>query len=195
MLKLLLLTSIILFSCTAYSQDDFFVFKKKNKIISRYRTGSFIVFQLRDGQWVTGNIIRIHNDSFYLRPQIIRYTMSGPDTSHYGIMPLTFADVYAMPDKGLKIDFINGSNRINKGAGHIHFYWVKSGWLFRTGAIGYAALNIINGIIKNDFSKSGKKLGVAAVVFSIGEVLHFSYKLIYKTGKKYHFETVKLAAT
>ena len=75
----------------------------------------------------------------------------------------------------------------------MHWYWIKSGWIFRVGAAGYAGLNIANGIIDNNFSFSGGKLGIAAVIFLGGVVLHKTYKPTFRIRKKYHFEILKIS--
>jgi len=79
-------------------------------------------------------------------------------------------------------------------AGHQHWYWIKSGWILRVGAAGYAGLNIINGAIKNDFSISESKtrLGIATAVFLGGVFLHKVYRLTFRLGRKYHVETFQL---
>ena len=124
---------------------------------------------------------------------IIDYTFTGPDTVYYEPLDLVCSDVYAMPKKGVLIDYINGSYRISKSGGHVHWYWIKSGWIFRVGAIGYAALNIANGIIYNNFSFKGSNLGIAAGIFLFGELLKYLYNPTLTLGKKYHLETILLS--
>ncbi|MEI9909709.1 MAG: hypothetical protein WDO71_08535 [Bacteroidota bacterium] len=73
--------------------------KKKNKTLQRFSAGSFIVFQLHTGEWVSGHITRLVPDSFYVRRQSVRYTMFGADTVHLGNVKVAFSDVTAMPRK------------------------------------------------------------------------------------------------
>jgi len=96
-----------------------------------------------------------------------------------------------MPKKGVLIDYKNGQFQIMTSAGHQHWYWIKSGWIFRVGAVGYAGLNIANGLIKNDFSisESRTQLGTTVAVFLVGVLLHKTYKQTLRLGKKYHIET------
>ena len=75
----------------------------------------------------------------------------------------------------------------------MHWYWIKSGWIFRTGAAGYAALSVANGLIKNDFTFTGSRLGIAAGVFLAGVLLKKTYKLTHRLGKKYYLETIKIS--
>jgi len=83
------------------------------------------------------------------------------DTTYISGFHFTIADVYAMPKKGVQIDYINNCYQITMSGGHVHWYWVKSGWIFRVGAAGYAALNVVNGIIQNNFSFTGSHLGIS----------------------------------
>jgi hypothetical protein len=41
-------------------------------------------FQVENHEWHTGYITRIQNDTFYIKPMIVRYNMMGGDTLHYG---------------------------------------------------------------------------------------------------------------
>lgn len=193
MIKLLLTIFPTLLLVYAYSQNDFLVFKKRHTTIDRFYKDSYISFQLRDGEWVKGKIAKIVKDSFYLTKEIIIYGMRN-DTLHYGGFRYSLKDIYAMPKPGVFIDYINGSFQISMSGGHQHFYWIKSGWIFRYGAMGYAALNIFNSLTQNDFSLAKEKtpLGIAAAVFLFGEILHRTYKLTYRLGRKYYFEYVKV---
>ena len=72
----LTLIAILSFSFSlAYCQQDILAFKKRNKEINRYWKGSTIAFQLRDKQWKKGEITKIQNDSFYIRPMVVRYSL------------------------------------------------------------------------------------------------------------------------
>ena len=81
-------------------------------------------------------------------------------------------------------------NRLAMSGGHQHWYWIKSGWIFRVAGAGYAGLIVANSLIDSDLSISDSKtqLGVAAVVFLAGVALKKAYKLTLRVGKKYHFE-------
>ena len=189
----MLIALLAFYSSAAYAQQDFFVLKKGNKTISSYREGFYIAFQTRSKEWTIGTITKIENDSFSIRPMIVRYYMMGSDTTYYPILSFNLNEVKVLPKKGLKIDYINGQFRINRGAGHVHWYWVKSGLLFRIGGIGYAALNLINGIIDNSLTFSWSTFGITAGVFLVGEIMRRRYKVIMQMGKKYHLEFVKIS--
>jgi hypothetical protein len=168
-------------------------FKKGNKTISKFWEENFIAFQLKNKEWRKGEITKIQNDSFYIRPMIVKYGLYSSDTFHYSILGFAFSDVYAMPKKGYLIDYVNGRFQISKSGGHVHWYWVKSGWVFRVGAAGYSALNIINGLIKNNLTLKDGRLAIAAGVFVFGVLLKHIYRPTLRIRKKYHFEIVDLS--
>ena len=195
-MKKLLLGSIFIFSLlSAYTQQDVLIFKKKNKSIEKFWKGSIISFQVNSKQWRKGEITRINKDSFYIRPSMVMYSLNGTDTVRFPIQGYTITDIYAMPNKGILVNYKNGSYQIQRSAGHVHFYWIKSGLIFRIGAAAYAGLNITNGIINNDlsFNKSKEELVIAAAVFLSGVLLHKAYKPVLKIGKKYKVEGLVLS--
>lgn len=195
MIKLSLIAILVFSFSVTYCQNDILVFKKTKKDINRYGKGSTIAFQLRNKQWQKGEITKIQNDSFYIRPMVVRYSPMGSDTVHYSINGFALTDVFAMPNKGILIDYINGHFQISTSGGHVHWYWIKSGWIFRVGAAGYAGLNIANGLIKNNFSFSNSKIHLftAAAVYLGGVLLHKNYKPYLRIGRKYHLEIFKLS--
>jgi hypothetical protein len=192
------LTSLVIFTfffSTAYCQQDLLVFQKRNKVIDRYWKGTVISFQLKNKQWQKGEITKIQNDSFFIRPMVVRYSLMSTDTFHYKIMGFALTDVFAMPKKGVLIDYINGQFQISTSGGHVHWYWIKSGWIFRVGAAGYAGLHIVNGLLDDNFSfqESKTQLAAAAAVFLFGVLLHTTYKPYLQLGKKYRLEILKLS--
>jgi hypothetical protein len=195
MKKLTLITVLSFSFSLSYCQQDILVFKKRNKEIYRYWKGSTIAFQLGDKQWQKGEITKIQNDSFYIRPMVVRYSLMATDTLRYRVRGFALTDVFAMPNKGILIDFIDGRFQISRSGGHVHWYWIKSGLIFRVGAAAYAGLHILNGLIQNNFSFSDSKteLLAAAAVFLVGVLLHMSYKPYLRIDKKYHLETLELS--
>jgi hypothetical protein len=187
--KLLLIVLFTSFSFIARSQQEYLMFKKRDKVIERFWPGSIIAFQLSNKQWQKGEITLIRKDSFYMRPIVVIYNAMSRDTVHYNVTGFALHDVFAMPNDGIRIDFNKGRNEVSRADGHVHFYWVKSGWIFRAGAIGYTALNVANGIIKNDFAFKGSKLGIAAGVFLLGVLLKNSYRAALPLRKKYYLQT------
>ena len=195
-MKKLTLIIILSFSFSvAYCQQNVLFFKKRGKDISKYWKGSTISFQLMDKQWQKGEITKIQNDSLYIRPMVVRYSLMGRDTVHYSVKGFALTDIFALPNKGILIDYIKGRFQISRSGGHVHWYWIKSGWIFRIGAAGYAGLNISNGLIKNNFSVSDSKaqLLTAAAVFLAGVLLHKNYKPYLRIGKKYQLEIFKIS--
>jgi hypothetical protein len=192
--KLTFLVIFTFFFFTVYSQQDLLVFKKRNKDISRYWKGSTIAFQLKNKQWQKGEITKIQNDSFFIRSMVVRYSLMSTDTFHLKVMGFALTDVFAMPKKGVLIDYIDGRFQISTSGGHVHWYWIKSGWIFRVGAAGYAGLHIINGLLDDNFSFSESKteLAAAAAVFLFGVFLHKTYKPYLQLGRKYSLEIIKL---
>jgi hypothetical protein len=191
MKKLTLIGLLSIFSVLGFAQNNFLILKKKNKGIQYFYRDSHITFQLKTNEWIQGIITKIENDSFYLTKEIIIYHTMGSDTAHFAGYHFALSDVYAIPKKGVQVDYLDGAFRINRSAGHVHWYWIKSGWIFRTGAAGYAALNVANGLIKNDFTFTGSRLGVAAGVYLFGALVHQLYTYRFKLGKKYYLQMIK----
>jgi hypothetical protein len=192
MKKLTLCIILFINSLAVPAQNNFLVLKKKDRSIQHFQKGSQITFQLKNQEWLQGIITKVENDSFYFTKQIVVYSGMRVDTVHFSGYHFALSDVYAMPKKGVQIDYLKGAFRINMSAGHIHWYWIKSGWIFRTGAAGYAALNVANSIVKNDFSFTGSRLGVAAGVYLFGVLLHELYTYRFKLGRKYRLEMVNI---
>jgi len=190
--KLTLITTLILITSLSYSQNVL-DYKKKNKLIHRFWKGETIAFQTKDKEWKKGALAGIQNDSIYIRPWILRPNILAPggaDTLWYSINGYSLSDIYALPKRGVFIHYANGHFEILRDGGHQHFYWIKSGWLFRVAGAGYAALHIINGLIKNDLSisNSAAPLGIAAGAFGFGMLLKKTYKLTHRLGERYHVE-------
>ena len=194
-MKELTLISILLFSFfNSYSQQAILLFKKKNITVQNFWVGSTFAFQGRDKEWQKGEITEIHNDSFFIRPTVVQYNLLTTDTFYYNIAGYSVSDVYAIPKRGVLIDYKDGKFQISGSGGHQHWYWIKSGWLFRVVGAGYAGLIVANSLIDSDLSISDSKtqLGLAAGVFLVGVLLKKIYKLTIRTGKKYHMETFQL---
>lgn len=191
----LTLTILLSFSLSlASAQQDMLIFKKRNKVISRYWPGTTIAFQLENKQWQKGEITKIQNDSFYIRPLVVRFGPMGTDSIHYQVEGYAFTDIYAMPNAGILIDYVNGHFQISGAGGFVHFYWIQSGALFRIGAAAYAGLNVVNGLIDHtlSISNNGMPLLKAAGVFIVGILLHANYKPYLRIGKKYRVVSLKL---
>jgi len=83
---------------------------------------------------------------------MIQYSFLRADTLPSFVTGFALKDIAAFPKQGVVVDDDNGSFRINRASSRVQAYWLKSGWILRVGALGYAALNIINSIAKDDLS-------------------------------------------
>ncbi|HEY5405609.1 MAG TPA: hypothetical protein VIJ92_00915 [Ginsengibacter sp.] len=195
MIKLSFLILLIsTFSCV-HAQQDFFQFKKKDKTIATFKKYSYIAFGLKDHQWYTGYVQEVKGDTFYVNPFILHITMFGIDTVHLSMMEIPLKDVYAMPKRGVQFGYYNEKAVITHAGGHVHWVWIKNGLLFQTAGTAYIVLNVVNGIINNNFSFSGSKFGIAAAVLLVGELLHYTYKSYLRLGKKYYLQSIKITSS
>lgn len=186
MQRLLTIILFISFPIFSFCQTEMLVVKKKYKTINQFWKGNFIAFSTGYDQWHKGEIMEIKKDSFFIRPMVATFHLMGSDTTYFPIERYSLADVKVMPKKGYLIDFVKGRWYFSRSGGHVHFYWIKSGWLFRTGAIGYAGLNLLNGIIQNNFTKADIKVyAIAGGVYLFGVFLKHAYKPYFHLGKKY----------
>lgn len=192
MIKLTITALLITYCFAASAQQDLLVFKKGNKTLGYFKKYSYINFQLTNKQWYTAYITRVQHDSFYIRSFVVHYSWAGSDSVHSPEFPIAIADVYAMPKKGIQFGYSNDRVYINREGGHVHWAWVKNGWLFKAGAAGYVGLNVANGLIKHNVTFTGFQLGIAAGIFAVGEILHQLYKPSLQLGKKYRLESLKV---
>lgn len=196
MAKIILLILIFSLPIGVFSQTGYLVLKKRNRPLRYFWKNSRITFQRNDGEWVHGIITCIHNDSFSLTREMIRYTLSGIDTTHYRGYIFSLKDVYALPTK--KEMIVHDNNRVQVILGHEKFVWVRNGFIYQVAGAGYVGLNIANDLIRNEppFAKEKLKgLGIGAAVFAIGTILHYGFYPHIRIGKKYHLEAVAISAT
>lgn len=186
MKKPTLISFLLLYFFIGYSQQNILVFKKKNKTLTNFWVGSSIAFQTKYRQWQKGDITKIQNDSFYIRPKVIQYSLYRTDTFYYNVLGFSILDVYTMPKNGVLVDYKNGEYQIINSGGHQHWYWIKSGSIFRIIGAAYAALVVVNGLINSDLSENTAQLAIAAGVFLVGVVMQKIYKQTLRLGKKYH---------
>ena len=186
MQKLTLTALLILLFSSLYSQDDILIFKKGNKSIEKFWKRTFISFQLENKNWEKGELMKIKSDSFYIRPRVIRYSFMRTDTFYYPIKGFKLSDIYAMPKRGYLIDYVNGRFQISKYGGHVHFYWIKSGYIFRLAGAGFAILGVVNGSYIN--------VPIGTGVFLAAMMMKKMYKLTIRVKGKYRVESLKLSA-
>ena len=74
-------------------------------------------------------------------------------------------------------------------------YWLKSGWILRVGALGYAVLNIINSASHNELSikNNALPLSIAAAVLATGVILNKTYKPKYIVGRRYRLQVLDIS--
>lgn len=183
---------LFLFFCLPALSQHIIVFKKGRKEIKRYWEGMTIAFDMHRDDWRKGTITKITNDSVYIQPVIVRYSLMTTDTVRLGISGYRISDIRAMPNAGILIDYKNGLFHISRTGGHMHFYWVKSGWLFRILGGGYAGLEVINGLTKDNYTFKKSRLGYAAGVFGLGVLLKIHYKPYIKLGKRNRLQVLSL---
>ena len=191
--KIFTLFLLLLILHKVNAQKDFFVLKKHDQTIETFFEDSHITFQFNNGDWITGIITKIQNDSFYFKQEIIHYYAMGTDTQYYSGYKLALKDIHAVPRANFSYNY-RGDN-IQLTYGRQSFIYVKNGLIFKLLGGGYAALNLFNNLTENDppFAKKNiAPLSIAAAVYLIGVVLHRSYKPVLVLGKKYHLEYINL---
>lgn len=176
------------------AQKDFFVLMKNHQTIETFIEDSHITFEFSNGTWITGIITKILNDSFYFKQEIIHYYAMGTDTQYISGYKLALTDVYAMPRANASYNYTGDA--IHPAYGRQSFIYVKNGLIFKLLGGGYIALNLFNNLTENDppFAKNNiAPLGIAAVVYFIGVLLHSSYKPVLVLGKKYHLAYINMS--
>lgn len=183
LLVLLLLAGFL--PCILQAQPKQLLLKKKQRIIRRYWMGEPMAFQLKNAEWRKGLLKRVTADSLFIQPEIVRYHTLGTDTFHFPVAGYAFSDVARIPKEAYLIDYIGGRFQISGKGGHVHWYWIKSGWLFRMGAAGYAGLYTINSLFKHDFSWKESGFEYAAAAFAFGYLLKKTYRTTYPMNGRF----------
>ena len=121
----------------------------------------------------------------------------GTDTITWPVEGYHFRDIAALPKRGYLISMIDNQFQINRDAGHVHFYWIKSGVLFRVGAVAYTGVMLFNNLSDKNPNKTAIKKGLltGAGIYLFGFLLKKLYSPVYKTGRSYHLEFVDYATT
>ena len=186
MQKLTPLAFLLFLFSSLYSQENILLFKKGHKSIEKFWKETFIAFQLENKTWEKGELMKIKNDSFYIRPRVVRYSLMRTDTLYYPVKGFALSDIYAMPKRGYLIDFVNGRFQISRTGGHVHFYWIKSGFIFRVAGAGFALLGLINGSLMS--------IPIGAAVFAAGLLMKNIYKPTIRLKGKYRIKSLNLSA-
>lgn len=159
------------------------ILKKGNKSIKKFWKGQFISFQTENKVWEKGELTRINNDSFYIRPMVVKYSLMRTDTFYYPVKGFTIADIYSLPKRGVLIDFVGDRFQISRTGGHQHFLWLKNGFIFKLAGGGLVVLGIVNGSLQ--------AAGLGAAIFLGGFILNKLYKYTIRLGGKYRMESFK----
>lgn len=184
---------LLLFSASALqAQSDFFILKKGHRTIRRYHEKDPIIFQIQDGTWFSGDITKIANDSFYFRQEIIHYYMMGTDTVHIGGFHFSLKDIKAFPKPGIRFRDAGDHLEVNGNAGHVHWYWIKGGFLFRALGLGWAGLHTVNGLIDKDLAFTTAQVVIPAGLFLGGVLLKKKWKYYIPVGRKYHLAYIHI---
>ena len=186
---------LILNSPGINAQQSSLVFKKGNKVLQRFWMGSELSFQTADKYWHKGRIKKISKDSVYIQPVTVKYHLMGSDTISWPVEGYHLQDIATIPKRGYLISMIDNQFQINRGAGHVHFYWIKSGVLFRGGAVAYTGVMLVNNLSDKKPDKTAIKKGLltGAGIYLFGYLLKKMYSPFYKTGKKYKLEYMNYA--
>lgn len=169
-------------------QSQLLTLVKKGRLVKTYATGDYISFLDRSQEWQYGILNKIWKDSFSIKPYLLR--AGTLDTIGFSNYYYSLTDIFAMPKQGIQIEDVQGSNshQINRAAGHVHFFWVKGGWLFRAFGLGYSGLHIFNSLLVSHQPISLPAVGYPAAVFLFGEFLKYNYKPYVRVSKKYYFK-------
>jgi len=171
------------FSFVSFSQtSDFMVLKKKDRTIQTFFPGSNINFQLDNGQWLEGQIIKIIHDSIFIEQQKNQGYITIWGTPAYqllnlGVLKFHIKEIVALPYKEKHVSIID------------------NGVLFQVAGGAYIFLNIANSIIQHDPFFAAQNLtnvGIAAGVFLFGKILQWSHPLQITIGKKYQLQIIHL---
>jgi hypothetical protein len=181
-MRILLFLLICCMMVEAHAQSDLLVFKKREKTLQSWSSGSYIIFRFSNRQWIEGFVRKVQNDSIWLNQvQINRvfnnwgfYTF---DTTQHGIMKFHVKEIMAVPRKDFSYNVIS------------------NGKLFQIGSLAFLFLNVFNSVIRKEpvfASDNLPRLGAAGGVYLLGTILAKSNRTYWEVGKQYQFKTIQL---
>lgn len=173
----------LLLSAFSSAQTDLLAFKKNGRTIQSWSSGSYIVFQMENRQWLEGFVRKVWRDS--VRVDLVKFNrvvnnwgFYSMDTARMGLIDLHVKELRALPKKNFSYNiFTNGQ-------------------LFKLGAIGYTSLNIINTLSSKDpvfAPENASRLGIAGLVYLGGALLGSFHRTYWEVGKRYRFVIVPIA--
>jgi hypothetical protein len=171
-MRLFAFIAFILISCSAAAQSpDMLLLKKKGLIIATYSSGDHISFTMSNGAFVDGDIVRLQNDTIYVKEYSIKEVMTVlgtvvPDTVNAYQLQYSYKDIVSFPKNNRRFDI------------------TASGTSLLTGGI---LLTVASGVVYlSDRTKYSPGLLIAGV--SLGFIGYIMNRLNHnemKIGKKY----------
>jgi hypothetical protein len=185
MRKTILLAMLLLMASLSRAQMSDFISLKhaNNRHITSYFKGSRIEFQHVNGQQISGFVEDVRNDSLFVRQwQIVSYITrlgtSKVDTLGSLVYGLHYQEIFRIfHDKKESWGF------------------VKNGSIFIIGGVGYAVLNVVNGLYKDESlgdKENLRALGIAGGVAAGGFILNRIHKKRQRSGKLYKIQYVRM---
>lgn len=176
MIRLLSSLFFLFVASSGFSQASDFISirKKNNRTVKTYFPGVTIKFQTTYFRMVEGYILKINNDSVFVKEWDIRVV---PTNLGVTMVDTAGSFVTGVHYKEIKVVYWDKRKKVHE--------LITDGTILMIGGTGYAALNIINGGILGESitdSDNLKKLGIALGVAGTGFLLK---KL---TGKEARFE-------
>jgi hypothetical protein len=187
MIRLLNLFIVLFITGSGFSQASDFISirKKNNRTVKTYFPGVMIKFQTTYFRMVEGQILKINNDSVFVKEWDIRVV---PTSLGVTVVDTAGSFVTVVHYKEIKAVYWDKRKKIHE--------LLTDGTILMVGGTGYAALNIINGAILKEpitDSKNLRNLGIALGAAGTGFLLK---KLNGKEGKferKYRVHYIKMS--
>jgi hypothetical protein len=180
---LLLLSFSISISSFSQASDFIRVKKRNNRTMKAYFPGSLISCQTVYGNYLSGMVTAVKNDSVFIKEYDIR---SNPNMWGVSSVDTMGSYLVGVPYQDIKVVDLNKKES---------FGFVKNGSLLIIGGLGYAALNVINGkYLKESITgrENRKSLGIALGVAGVGYLMNRVHKL---SRKRYIIEYVRMKET
>jgi hypothetical protein len=177
MKQLLLLLLLIVLQQFSFSQtaSDFIVIKKKNnRTVKTYFPGLIINFTTTFRQVVSGQIVRIQNDSVFVKEWDIRVV-----ATRLGVTMVDTAGSFITAVHYREIATVFWEKR--KKA----YELLTDGTLLMVGGLGYTGLNVINGVVQNESIGSRQNMQKLAIALGVAGTGFFLKKL---TGRETSFK-------
>ncbi|MEJ7738875.1 MAG: hypothetical protein WKF97_15735 [Chitinophagaceae bacterium] len=185
---LLSFTILVLISQTAFSQgSDFITVKKRNnRTLRSYFPGAVIRCQTVYGNYISGSVHAVRNDSVFVKEYDIRAV-----PTPWGVSKIDTLGTFIIGFHYKDIDMVIFENRASFG-------FIRNGALLIIGGLGYGMLNVLNGRYLDQpigDAENRKSLAVAFGVAGAGYMMNRLHKFNNRNGKKYRVEYVRMDET